>query len=289
MGEKKMKLHMLEKLACPECKGDLVFDLDKKCSCMKCKSEFPVKNSVINFLQSSDETSVTNDVNGQSRTIKFLRKVFNIVRVSSTFKTKKNKNRIPDLVNSMASDDFLVNIGAGNTDYPPELINFDIEKTSNVDVLADGRKLPLKSGSVSLVISQAVLEHAPDTNANIAEIERIMKPGGLLYLEVPFMQTYHAHPHDYYRFTHQGLRSFLPDFDILEEGISVGPASATALNLRLFLAQLFSFNNKKLFLVFSVLFAWLTLPIKYLDYFMENNFMAYVNSSGIYVLARKKN
>ena len=49
-----------------------------------------------------------------------------------------------------------------------------------------------------------------------------------------------------------------------------------------------SFNNKRLFLVFSVLFAWLTLPIKYLDYFMENNSMAYINSSGIYVLARKK-
>jgi len=288
MDEKKMKL--LEILVCPESKKSLKYNENtNELICEESGLTYPIEDGVISFLSGSDETTKTSDAYEQSGTIKFLRKVFNIVRVSSTFKTKKNKNRIPNLINSMALDDFMVNIGAGNTDYSPQLINFDIEKTANVDVLADGRRLPVKSGSVSLVISQAVLEHAPDTNTNIAEIERIIKPGGLLYLEVPFMQTYHAHPHDYYRFTHQGLKSFLQDFDILEEGISVGPASATALNLRLFLAQLFSFNNKKLFLVFSVLFAWLTLPIKYLDYFMENNSMAYINSSGIYVLARKKN
>ena len=68
------------------------------------------------------------------------------------------------------------------------------------------------------------------------------------------MQTYHAHPHDYFRFTHQGLASYLKNFDIIERGIAVGPASAIALNLRIFLSTLFSFGNYNIFVILNVFF-----------------------------------
>ena len=103
------------------------------------------------------------------------------------------------------------------------------------------------------------------------------------------MQTYHAHPHDYFRFTHSGLKNILENFDVIEEGIAVGPGSALALNLRIFLSTLFSFGNRRLFVGMTLVFGWLTFPLKFFDIFMESNNLSYHSASGIYVLARKKN
>ena len=228
--------------------------------------------------------------NGINKTIveKVIKKIVFKIKPSSTFKTKKSKSRIPNLINSLDANELSINIGAGNTNYSSKIINLDIEKTNNVNVLADSRFLPIKSNSVSLVISQAVLEHTPETKRNIDEIERVLKPKGILYVEVPWMQTFHAHPHDYFRFSHQGIESFLENFDIYEKGIAVGPASALALNMRIFLATLFSFGNYKLFVFFGLIFSFLTFPIKFLDFFMESNPLSFYSASGIYVLAKKK-
>ena len=291
MKSKKVKHSMYKLLACPACKGELDFDLklNKNCFCKACSIRYPIQDGVVDFLSKCCDTSNIDNIKQESKLKTFLRKVYMIIRVSNTFKTKRSRDRIPNLINSLNADDFSINVGAGNTNYSPKIINLEVEKTENGDIIADGRNLPIKSSSVSLVISQAVLEHTPDTNLNIAEIDRILKNNGLLYIEVPWMQTYHAHPHDYFRFTHQGLKSYLKNFDIIDQGVVVGPASAMSLNLRMFLATLFSFGNKSLFVVFGVVFAWLTFPLKYLDFFLESGSLSYYSASGIYVLARKKN
>ena len=35
---------------------------------------------------------------------------------------------------------------------------------------------------------------------------RVLKPGGYIYSEVPFLQGFHADPDDYQRYTLQGLK-----------------------------------------------------------------------------------
>jgi uncharacterized protein YbaR (Trm112 family)/SAM-dependent methyltransferase len=289
MKSKKVKHNMYKLLACPACKTGLDFDLNKEYFCKTCSIRYPIQDEVVNFLSKDCDTSDIDAIRPESKLKIFLRKIYMTIKVSNTFKTKRSRNRIPSLINSLNPDDFSINIGAGNTNYSPKIINLDVEKTENGDIVADSRNLPIRSSSVSLVISQAVLEHTPDTNLNIEEIDRILKNNGLLYIEVPWMQTYHAHPHDYFRFTHQGLKSYLKNYDIIDQGIAVGPASAMSLNLRIFLATLFSFGNKSLFIIFGVVFAWLTFPLKYLDFFLESNPLSYHSASGIYVLARKKN
>ena len=297
-----MKDKLLEVLVCPVSKGELAYDRhNQELTCADSGLIYSVKEGKPVMLESqarksSIDTSVNYpdrlDVSSTSPDKKpqpLLRKMFSFVRTSHTFKTRANKDRIPQLIKSIKKSEIAINVGAGNTDYCPEIINLDLEATENADIVADGRSLPIRTRSVSLVISQAVLEHTPETQLNLAEIERVLVNGGILYLEVPFMQPYHAHPHDYFRFTHKGLISYLDRFDIIEEGISVGPASATSLNLKIFLATLFSFGNKNLFIIFGVIFGWLTLPLKYFDYFLESNPLSYHSASGIYVLARKKN
>jgi len=50
---------------------------------------------------------------------------------------------------------------------------------------ADATKLPFAGQSVDKIICSEVLEHIPDYKAVLAEIERVLKPGGLLAITVP--------------------------------------------------------------------------------------------------------
>ena len=51
----------------------------------------------------------------------------------------------------------------------------------------DMMHLGLASGSMDLIVCLHVLEHVPDDRAGIAEMHRVLKPGGYAYLMVPFM------------------------------------------------------------------------------------------------------
>ncbi len=51
-------------------------------------------------------------------------------------------------------------------------------------LLADGR-IPLEEGAVDVVTSFTVLEHVPDEKAALAEMHRVLKPGGRLIISVP--------------------------------------------------------------------------------------------------------
>ena len=48
----------------------------------------------------------------------------------------------------------------------------------------DGHKIPLRSGSVSTVVSNCVLEHIPNLEEVVEEVYRILKPGGLFITTV---------------------------------------------------------------------------------------------------------
>ncbi|HMK38177.1 MAG TPA: class I SAM-dependent methyltransferase, partial [Bacteroidota bacterium] len=52
-------------------------------------------------------------------------------------------------------------------------------------VLYDGTDLPLADGSVDVTVCYDVLEHVPDEAVALAEIRRVLKPGGEFLLTVP--------------------------------------------------------------------------------------------------------
>lgn len=52
-------------------------------------------------------------------------------------------------------------------------------------VIADALNLPLLSESVALAICRHTIEHVSDDRAVVAELGRVLRPGGLLYLETP--------------------------------------------------------------------------------------------------------
>lgn len=62
----------------------------------------------------------------------------------------------------------------------------DIARSRGHEVLVDGRgDVPVADGSFDLVTSTHVIEHAPDDHAYAAELARLARPGGLVYVETP--------------------------------------------------------------------------------------------------------
>jgi SAM-dependent methyltransferase len=81
------------------------------------------------------------------------------------------------------------------------------KRSNKPDVLYDGKRLPFDAGSFDTVLSTDVLEHTPDPAALIAEMARVLRPGGTFLMTAPFAFRLHEEPYDYYRFTPHGLTS----------------------------------------------------------------------------------
>ena len=67
-------------------------------------------------------------------------------------------------------------------------------------VLTDPYRYPLETGSADIVVSSSCLEHADFFWVSFLEMLRVLKPSGLLYLNVPSNGSYHRHPVDNWRF-----------------------------------------------------------------------------------------
>ncbi len=71
--------------------------------------------------------------------------------------------------------------------------DFD-ERAHAGTIQLDLQDIALPSDSFDVVLSAHVLEHVPDTGAALAELYRILAPGGTLLLQVPVLQEHTAAP-----------------------------------------------------------------------------------------------
>jgi SAM-dependent methyltransferase len=80
---------------------------------------------------------------------------------------------------------------------------------SRADLLGDALDLPFSDGSFEVVLATEVMEHLPDSDRFLSEVGRVLSPGGVVVVSVPFMEPLHEEPLDFYRFTPYGLRVLL--------------------------------------------------------------------------------
>lgn len=69
--------------------------------------------------------------------------------------------------------------------------------------------LPVEAESFDAVLCTEVLEHVRDPAAVLRELHRILAPGGVLGITVPFVALLHEEPHDHQRLTNHGLVGLL--------------------------------------------------------------------------------
>lgn len=77
---------------------------------------------------------------------------------------------------------------------------------SHADLLCDlNEPIPLPDASFDTIILSDVLEHLYRPQLLFSEIARMLRPGGKLIMNVPFMYWLHEQPYDYYRYTRFAL------------------------------------------------------------------------------------
>ena len=133
-------------------------------------------------------------------------------------------------LNRCTADMAILNLGSGiglfDGKIAPHLrpINLDVYRNARTHVLADGHFLPFADGTLDAVVSLAVLEHVQRPWVVAEEIWRVLKPGGTVLIDAPFLFPIHDR-HDYFRFTDRGLEILFSRFEKIAVGVSGGPSS----------------------------------------------------------------
>jgi ubiquinone/menaquinone biosynthesis C-methylase UbiE len=105
------------------------------------------------------------------------------------------------------------------------VLGFDIYGSPLTRFIADAHRIPLATGTVDAVLIQAVLEHVLEPQQVVGEIKRVLRDGGIVYAETPFLQQVHSGPYDFTRFTSSGHRYLFRGFEEISAGPVAGPGT----------------------------------------------------------------
>lgn len=112
----------------------------------------------------------------------------------------------------------LLDVGCGDMPFRDDLIGqlsaYDgldfFPRSAAVRYTADAQDMHMiADASYDSVLCLEVLEHVPDPFKAMAEIGRVLTPGGTLVLSVPHLSRLHDLPHDFYRYTRHGVEQLL--------------------------------------------------------------------------------
>ncbi|HEY3909022.1 MAG TPA: class I SAM-dependent methyltransferase [Stellaceae bacterium] len=164
----------------------------------------------------------------------------------------------------------------------------DVSPGPGVDIVADAQDMPqVPSQSADCVMIVSVLQHVPSPQRVVEEAFRILRPGGIIYVNVPFIFAYHRDPEDYNRFSVPGLEALCGRFEKIASGSVRGPASTFCDLLIKFLGILLSFNSNALHAVVVYCSRWTLFWIKYLDFVIGHYPTAYIIAGSPHFIGRK--
>lgn len=136
----------------------------------------------------------------------------------------------------------VLDIGCGNKPYQPFFsgkdvlyLGADIKSGELVDILSNGSKLPFRDDTFLMCLCLQVLEHTDDPKTLLDEILRVLKPNGLLFLSTHGMWPVHDAPHDFWRWTEQGIAKMLDHFNLHEIHTCGGSAASIIQLLELYI------------------------------------------------------
>lgn len=161
-----------------------------------------------------------------------------------------------------------------------DLICFDIYVSPLVQFVGDGHAIPLTDGSADGVVIQAVLEHVLEPTVVAKEIHRVLRAGGIVYADSPFLQQVHEGPYDFTRFTDSGHRYLFRNFERIDSGCVAGAGTALRWSLDYFVRALT--RSMRLGRIAALCFFWLS----YLDRILDPRHSV-DGASSVFFLGRK--
>jgi SAM-dependent methyltransferase len=89
----------------------------------------------------------------------------------------------------------------------------DFRAGPGVDRIEDLRSLTYGEDELGTALCVDTLEHCEDPLAACRELHRVLRPGGVCAVTSVMWFPIHGYPHDYWRFTPEGLRLMLSPFE----------------------------------------------------------------------------
>ena len=93
-----------------------------------------------------------------------------------------------------------------------------VDRGGRADIIGDAQDVPLPDESADTVLFNEVLEHLEEPAVALAEAFRLLRPGGYVIVDTPFMWPVHEAPRDFFRYSPFGLRHLLESngFEVVE-------------------------------------------------------------------------
>ena len=88
------------------------------------------------------------------------------------------------------------------------------------DLFWKGDIIPMGDKSVDTIIATEFFEHCPGPESVMREMKRVLKPGGMLFLTVPFVWNLHLVPYDEYRYTPFSMERLLKSVGFIDIDLS---------------------------------------------------------------------
>ncbi|MDC3196075.1 class I SAM-dependent methyltransferase [Flavobacteriaceae bacterium] len=92
-----------------------------------------------------------------------------------------------------------IDLGVGDDEW-----NYDF-----LDYKGELHNMPIPNDEFDYVLCTQVLEHLELPFESLKDLNRVLKPGGEIFISVPFCQNEHQEPYDFFRYTSYGLKSLL--------------------------------------------------------------------------------
>lgn len=183
----------------------------------------------------------------------------NVARMVGLLKAEGGRPRILVIGGGTVGD----GLEALYDDQGVDLIAFDVYASPVTQFVGDGHAIPLVDGSVDGVVVQAVLEHVLEPTVVAAEIHRVLRVGGIVYADTPFLQQVHEGPYDFTRFTDSGHRFLFRSFERIDSGPVAGAGTALRWSVDHFVRALT--RSVPLGRMVALAFFWLSWLDRFLD------------------------
>jgi SAM-dependent methyltransferase len=290
-------------LQCPICGSELKRnESDFICTGKTCQEQFPIVHGIPVLLNEDNSLFTNNDfINEKVTTFTdlgdsaFKKSIKRLVpSIGINLRAKHNYQVMVKLLLNLTPKPKVLVIGGGVLGYgmeelanhpSVELVETDVSFGPRTQMIMDGHDIPFSDNSFDGVVTQGVLSCVLDPYRCVSEIHRVLKPEGIVYAEMPFMQPVCAGRYDFTRFTYLGFRRLFRRFDDIDSGIQGGPGMGLAWYFKYFLL---SFSDARRFrIAVWIVSSYLTFWLKYFDKFLTKQSGSYDAATGVYIIGRK--